>query len=137
MFCLNVSQRNRLRTAINACVNREIIVQVVNGYLFFIAIGALVGFWLGSIYYGIVVGFLLHSLFLILGNDRIEQIASERTEYGVSNFLQQVRKAPKLIQDEYIKKIATLSDNQMIRWASQGFCVEISGTDILKSINEP
>ena len=137
MFCLNIAQRNRLRTAINACVNREIIVQVVTGYLFFIGVGALIGFWLGSIYYGIVVGFLLHSLFLIVGNDRIEQIVSERTEHGVSNFLQQVRKAPKLIQDEYLKKIANLSDNQMIRWASQGFCVEISSTDILKSINEP
>ena len=127
---------SRIKSAIAARHVREISFQLASGFAICTAVGSALGALLGATAYGAFLGFAVHAVLMITSNDRIEELIEERNKAYLQAFLQQIRKAPKIVQQHYRANLDKFNDKQMTRWAVKDFAVRIETNDIIEMLND-
>lgn len=134
MINFNTEQIQKLSSALVKQVTSEVTFQIVLGFAAFGAAFAALGWFLGSVFYGAIVGLALHAALIVISSEFIDGYVAEVSENRLSTFRQNLINAPKLIQKKYVKNLSDFDEEQMREWAARNFAVRITPHDLIDSL---
>lgn len=134
MLTFNTEQLQKLSSALLKQIISEVTFQIILGFAAFAAVFAAIGWFLGSVFYGAVVGLAIHAALIVISSEFIDGYVDEMVESRLSTFRHNIINAPKLIQKKYVKNLADFDDEQMRKWAAKNFAVRITPIDLIDSL---